>query len=81
MITLGIGELVFAMSLMFPGVLRRRGRRVGQPCGWPSASSGITFGPAVAGVLPALRSTPSSARLPMFAFTRTPLGRMLNAGA
>jgi branched-chain amino acid transport system permease protein len=77
MITLGVGELVAAMALMFPGFFGGEGgisgnRVAGQPF------LGVTFGPqiqlyyliaAYAFVCTAL----------MFAFTRTPLGRMLNA--
>ena len=77
MITLGVGELVWAMALMFPGFFGGEGglpgnRVQGQPV------LGISLGPrielyylvaAYAFVCTAL----------MFAFTRTPLGRMLNA--
>ena len=77
MITLGIGELVFAMSLMIPeffggeaGVAANR--VVGK------AVLGITFGPQVqVYYLLALYTLVCTAL--MYAFTRTPLGRMLNA--
>ncbi|WP_280155290.1 branched-chain amino acid ABC transporter permease [Piscinibacter sp. XHJ-5] len=77
MITLGIGELVFAMSLMIPeffggeaGVSTNR--VVGKPV------MGITFGPQIqVYYLLALYAFVCTAA--MFAFTRTPLGRMLNA--
>jgi branched-chain amino acid transport system permease protein len=77
MITLGIGELVFAMSLMVPeffggeaGV--NANRVVGKPV------LGISFGPQIqVYYLLALYTLLCTAG--MYAFTRTPLGRMLNA--
>jgi branched-chain amino acid transport system permease protein len=77
MITLGIGELVFAMSLMVPeffggeaGVAANR--VVGKPV------MGISFGPQIqVYYLLALYTLVCTAG--MYAFTRTPLGRMLNA--
>ena len=77
MITLGIGELVWSMSLMIPEFFGGEGgisgnRVVGQPL-W-----GISFGPQVQMYsLIAVYCFLSTAAL--FAFTRTPLGRMLNA--
>ena len=77
MITLGIGELVFAMSLMFPGFFGGEGgvsgnRVVGKPL------FGITFGPQIElYYLIAVYTFVCTAA--MYAFTRTPLGRMLNA--
>jgi branched-chain amino acid transport system permease protein len=77
MITLGIGELVFAMSLMIPEFFGGEGginanRVVGKPV------MGITFGPPVQiYYLIAVYTFISVAA--MFAFTRTPLGRILNA--
>jgi branched-chain amino acid transport system permease protein len=77
MITLGIGELVFAMSLMVPeffggeaGVSTNR--VVGKPV------LGITFGPPTQ-VYYLLAAYTFLCTAAMFAFTRTPLGRMLNA--
>jgi branched-chain amino acid transport system permease protein len=77
MITLGVAELVFAMSLMFSeffggeaGVSANR--VVGQ------AVFGITFGPAIQVYYLIAIYTFICVAL-MFAFTRTPLGRMLNA--
>jgi branched-chain amino acid transport system permease protein len=77
MITLGIGELVFAMSLMVPeffggeaGVSSNR--VVGKPV------MGITFGPQIQ-VYYLLAIYTFVCTAAMFAFTRTPLGRMLNA--
>lgn len=77
MITLGIAELVFAMSLMIPeffgGEAGVSGNRVvGEPV------LGITFGPArQLYYLIALYTFVCVAA--MYAFTQTPLGRMLNA--
>src|SRR6185436_11927435 len=77
MITLGIGELVAAMSLMFPGFFGGEGgvttnRMYGKPI------LGITFGPQLqVYYLVAAYCFVSTAL--MFALTKTPLGRMLNA--
>jgi branched-chain amino acid transport system permease protein len=77
MITLGMAELVFAMSLMFSGFFGGEagvsGNRVaGKPF------FGITYGPQnQVYYLIALYTFVCVAA--MFAFTRTPLGRMLNA--
>jgi branched-chain amino acid transport system permease protein len=77
MITLGIGELVFAMSLMFPDFFGGEGgissNRVTGP-----ARLGITFGPQIQLYYLIAVYTFICTGL-MFAFTRTPLGRMLNA--
>ena len=77
MITLGIGELVFAMSLMVPEFFGGEGgisanRSVGQPV------FGVTFGPQIQ-VYYLIAVYTFLATAAMFAFTRTPLGRMLNA--
>ena len=77
MITLGIAELVFAMSLMIPeffgGEAGVSGNRVvGEPV------LGISFGPARQLYYLIAIYTFISVAL-MFAFTQTPLGRMLNA--
>ncbi|GMV44773.1 MAG: hypothetical protein AMXMBFR66_01710 [Pseudomonadota bacterium] len=77
MITLGIGELVWSMSLMVPEFFGGEGgvsgnRTAGRPF------LGITFGPQIQlYYLVAAYCFASTAAL--FAFTRTPLGRMLNA--
>jgi branched-chain amino acid transport system permease protein len=77
MITLGVGELVASMALMFPGFFGGEGgittnRVAGQPF------LGITFGPQIqVYYLIALYCFLCTAA--MYAFTRTPLGRMLNA--
>jgi len=77
MITLGMAELVFAMSLMFSeffgGEAGVSGNRVtGQ------SFFGITFGPATQVYYLIAIYTFVCVAL-MFAFTRTPLGRILNA--
>ena len=77
MITLGLAELVFAMSLMVPEFFGGEGgvsgnRVTGQPF------LGISYGPATqVYYLIAVYTFISVAA--MFAFTQTPLGRMLNA--
>ena len=77
MITLGIGELVFAMALMIPEFFGGEGgvsanRVVGKPV------FGISFGPPIQ-VYYLLAVYTFVCTAAMFAFTRTPLGRMLNA--
>ncbi len=77
MITLGMAELVFAMSLMFSeffgGEAGVSGNRVvGEPF------MGITFGPPIQVYYLIAVYTFVCVAL-MFAFTRTPLGRILNA--
>lgn len=77
MITLGIGELVWSMSLMIPEFFGGEGgisgnRVVGKPF------LGISFGPQIqVYYLIAIYCFISTAL--MYALTRTPLGRMLNA--
>ena len=77
MITLGIGELVWSMSLMVPEFFGGEGgitgnRVVGKPV------LGVSFGPQIQlYYLIALYAFVCTAA--MFALTRTPLGRMLNA--
>ena len=77
MITMGMGELVFAMSLMIPEFFGGEGgvsgnRVIGK------AFLGITYGPPIQVYYLIAVYTFISVVL-MFAFTRTPLGRMLNA--
>ena len=77
MITLGVGELVWAMSLMFPGFFGGEGgisgnRVAGQPF------LGVTFGPQIQ-LYYLIAIYTFICTVAMFAFTRTPLGRMLNA--
>ncbi len=77
MITLGVGELVWASALMFPeffgGEGGVSGNRVTGAKPW-----GISFGPQVQLYYLIAAYTFVCTGL-MFAFTRTPLGRMLNA--
>ncbi|MBZ8143576.1 branched-chain amino acid ABC transporter permease, partial [Rubrivivax gelatinosus] len=77
MITLGLGELVAALALMFPTVFGGEGglsadRVVGAPV-W-----GISFGPAWQ-VYALIAVYCFACTAAMYGFTRTPLGRMLNA--
>jgi branched-chain amino acid transport system permease protein len=77
MITLGIGELVWSMSLMLPEFFGGEGgitgnRVVGKPL------FGITFGPQIQ-VYYLIAVYCFVCTVAMFAVTRTPLGRMLNA--
>jgi branched-chain amino acid transport system permease protein len=77
MITLGIGELVWASSLMFPEFFGGEGGISGNRVAGPKPF-GITFGPQIQlYYLIAVYTFVCTAA--MFAFTRTPLGRMLNA--
>ncbi len=77
MITLGIGELVFAMALMMPEFFGGEGgvsanRTAGKPF------FGITFGSQIQ-VYYLLAIYAFVCTAAMYAFTHTPLGRMLNA--
>ena len=77
MITLGLGELVFALSLMIPEFFGGEGGVSGNRV-TGSARMGITFGPQIQ-VYYLIAAYTFVAVAAMFAFTRTPLGRMLNA--
>jgi branched-chain amino acid transport system permease protein len=77
MITLGIGELVFAMSLMFPEFFGGEGGISSNRVTGPKPL-GITFGPQIQLYYLIAVYTFICTAL-MYAFTRTPLGRMLNA--
>jgi branched-chain amino acid transport system permease protein len=77
MITLGIGELVFSCSLMFPDFFGGEGgittnRVFGQPF------LGLTFGPAVQ-VYYLIAAWCLASMALMYAWSHTPLGRMANA--
>lgn len=77
MITLGVGELVWSMSLMLPEFFGGEGgisanRVVGEPF------MGITFGPQIQ-VYYLIAVYCFICTAAMYAFTQTPLGRMLNA--
>jgi branched-chain amino acid transport system permease protein len=77
MITLGIGELIAAMALMFPEFFGGEGgvttNRVYGQALW-----GISFGPAIE-VYYLIAVYCFACTAAMFAFTGTPLGRILNA--
>ncbi|MBS0445020.1 MAG: branched-chain amino acid ABC transporter permease [Proteobacteria bacterium] len=77
MITLGLGELVVAMSLMVPEFFGgEAGINANRTAG--QAFMGITYGPQIqVYYLLAIYTFVCTAL--MYAFTRTPLGRMLNA--
>ena len=77
MITLGVGELVWAMSLMFPEFFGGEGGVSGNRISG-GKPFGITFGPQIELYYLIAIYTFICTGL-MFAFTRTPLGRMLNA--
>jgi branched-chain amino acid transport system permease protein len=77
MITLGVGELVWAMSLMFPEFFGGEGGVSGNRIAG-GKPLGITFGPQIQLYYLIAIYTFICTGL-MFAFTRTPLGRMLNA--
>jgi branched-chain amino acid transport system permease protein len=77
MITLGVGELVAAVALMFPGFFGGEGgiggnRVVGPPV------AGLTFGPQIElyGLIAIYTLACTGA---MYAWTHTPLGRMVQA--
>jgi branched-chain amino acid transport system permease protein len=78
MITLGIGEMVAACSLMFPGFFGGEGGVSGNRVVGKETLLGFTWGPQVEMygliVLWAFACT-----IAMFALTQTPLGRMANA--
>jgi branched-chain amino acid transport system permease protein len=77
MITLGIGELVWASALMFPEFFGGEGGISSNRVAGPKPF-GITFGPQIQlYYLIAFYTFVCTAA--MYAFTRTPLGRMLNA--
>ncbi|GAA5236616.1 branched-chain amino acid ABC transporter permease [Verticiella sediminum] len=77
MISLGIGELVHTVAMMFTGFFGGEGgiftdRVAGEPL------FGITYGPAIQ-VYYLVAAWTFIAMLAMFALTRTPLGRIANA--
>ncbi|HJW55486.1 MAG TPA: branched-chain amino acid ABC transporter permease [Burkholderiaceae bacterium] len=77
MITLGIVELVFACSLMFPGFFGGEGgistnRVIGEPF------LGISYGPQIQ-VYYLIAFWLFISTVGMYAFTQTPLGRIMNA--
>ena len=77
MITLGVSELVFAMSLMFSGFFGGEAGIAGNRV-FGTPFLGITFGPPIQVYYLTAAYTCLCVAL-MYAFTRTPLGRILNA--
>jgi len=77
MITLGVGELVWAMALMFPGFFGGEGGVSGNRVAG-GKPFGISYGPQIQLYYLIAVYTFACTAL-MYAFTRTPLGRMLNA--
>ncbi|MDD2846102.1 MAG: branched-chain amino acid ABC transporter permease [Rhodoferax sp.] len=77
MITLGIGELVASMALMFPEFFGGEGGITTDRV-YGSAFMGITFGPSIQ-VYYLIAAYCFVCTAAMFAFTGTPLGRILNA--
>jgi branched-chain amino acid transport system permease protein len=78
MITFGLGELVWAAALMFPAILWRRGRYLRQSRGGRKRPGASVFGPQHQLLMLIAVYTLGCTAL-MFALTRTPLGRLLNA--
>ena len=80
MITLGIGEMVFAASLMFPAFFGGEGGITGDRTAGPSflGISAVTFGPALQ-VYYLIAAWCFACMIAMFALTQTPLGRIANA--
>ncbi len=77
MITLGLGELVFALALMVPEFFGgEAGVSANRVAGRPFL--GLTFGPQVQ-VYYLIAAYTFASVAAMYAFTRTPLGRLLNA--
>jgi branched-chain amino acid transport system permease protein len=77
MITLGLAELVFAMSLMVPEFFGGEGGVSGNRV-MGRAVFGVSFGPATQ-VYYLIAAYTLVTTILMYAFTQTPLGRMLNA--
>ena len=77
MITLGIGELVASMALMFPEFFGGEGGITTDRV-YGKAFFGISFGPAIQ-VYYLIAAYCFVCTAAMFAFTGTPLGRILNA--
>jgi branched-chain amino acid transport system permease protein len=77
MITLGVGELVWSMSLMLPEFFGGEGGITGNRV-VGKGLFGITFGPQIQ-VYYLIAVYAFICTAAMFALTRTPLGRMLNA--
>jgi branched-chain amino acid transport system permease protein len=77
MISLGVGEMVAACSLMFPGFFGGEAGVTGNRAAGPPVF-GITYGPQIQMYYLIAAWTFASA-VAMYALTRTPLGRIANA--
>ena len=77
MITMGIGELVFAFSQMFPKFFGGEGG-ITTNRSYGEAFLGITFGPQIQ-VYYLIVAWLLACTVAIYAFTQTPLGRILNA--
>jgi branched-chain amino acid transport system permease protein len=77
MITLGIVELVFSCSLMFPEFFGGEGG-ISSNRAYGTPFAGITFGPQIQ-VYYLIAFWLFISTIGMYAFTQTPLGRMINA--
>ena len=80
MISLGIGEMVFAASLMFPGFFGGEAGISGNRTagGTFLGLDGLTFGPDIQ-VYYLIAAWAFACMIAMFALTQTPLGRIANA--
>jgi branched-chain amino acid transport system permease protein len=80
MISLGIGEMVFAASLMFPGFFGgEAGIGANRTAGPPLLGiAGLTFGPDIQ-VYYLIAAWTFASMVAMYALTHTPLGRIANA--
>ncbi len=80
MISLGLGEMVFAASLMFPGFFGgEAGVSGNRSAGAPFLGiKGLTFGPDIQ-VYYLIAAWTFACMVAMFALTQTPLGRIANA--
>ncbi len=78
MISLGVGEMVFACSLMFPGFFGGEGGVSGNRVVGKDTFLGFTWGPQ-AEMYGLIVAWAFVAVVAMFALTQTPLGRMANA--
>jgi branched-chain amino acid transport system permease protein len=80
MITLGIGEMVFAAALMFPELFGGEGGITGDRTSGPpfGGISSLTFGPQIQ-VYALIAAWCFACMIAMYALTQTPLGRIANA--
>jgi len=80
MISLGLGEMVFAASLMFPGFFGgEAGISGNRTAGGPFLGiAGLTFGPDIQ-VYYLIAAWTFACMIAMYALTHTPLGRIANA--